>query len=874
MPLRRIPTISLRHLFIGKKRKQPAGGDFIARFFPPIMPDILSPEAAVARPRESWASRTIGGIAGDLRYALRRLWKEKGFSSLALVTLGLCIGANTAIFSMVYALVLKPLPFPEPGRIVEIYNAFPKAGFNHFPTNVVQYSDFKANAPAFEDVALAGNNTVMVGEEGSAERIEGSYFTAEMFDVLGLKPVIGQFFTLKNCRKGEDQVVVLTESYWKTHYNEDPGVLGKTMRVDGKACQIIGVAPKALEAFNAHPRFVMPYSWNPADVNPQGRYGCSTPMFARLKKGIPVSQGLGEVAGLEQHFYDTADPGFKSFLDRTGHKIGVGLIQVERIEPIKSSLYLLQGGVIFVLLIGCVNVANLLLTRANGQQSELAIRAALGAGRGAIARQLLVESLVLTFAGAVLGISLAYAAVRAMNHFTSRLMPSMLPIEIDGSVLGYTVVVAVVVGLLMGLVPVVHILRSNLAQVIQRSSRSSSGGRGVRALSSLLVTAQIAVALVLLTGAGLLIHSFANAISVDPGFDPKNLVVGSIALPATYRDSAKSATLQQKLAQSLAEIPGIDGVALATGIPFEGGLPILALALKDSLLPRDSPQPGAFLIGVSSDYFKTLRIQLLKGRFLDETDMKKDAPAVYVVDERFEQHYFPGHSALGGHFTFNGPVKKDSDWPVIVGVVRNVPHNGVEDKSNNPFVYYPVEQTSPGGLNIIIRSSRPTSDLISAVREKLQSIDASIPLFETGSLQHAIDSSFDNRRAVMLLLGGFAALALFLSALGIYGVIAYDISQRTREIGIRGAIGATRLQILKLIMFQGLWRTGIGLVVGLVGAVLLSHYMTSMLFELKPTDPGAYITVSLLLALVAAAACYVPARRAAGIDPIEALRNE
>ena len=838
------------------------------------MPDTYPSGANAERPRESWLSRTSGGLAGDFRFACRRLRKEKGFASLALITLGLCIGANSAIFSMVYALVLKPLPFPEPGRIVEIYNAFPKAGFDHFPTNVVQYSDFKANAPAFEDVALAGTNMVMVGEEGSTERIEASYFTAEMFDVLGLKPVIGQFFTLKNCRRGEDQVVVLTESYWKTHYNEDPGVLGKTMRIDGKACQIIGVAPRALEAFDAKPRFVFPFAWNPADVSPRGRYSCSTPMFARLKKGVPLSQGLGEVAGLEQHYYDAADAEFKSFLDRTGHKIGVGQVQAERVKPIKSSLYLLQGGVIFVLLIGCVNVANLLLTRSNAQQSELAIRAALGAGRGAIARQLLVESFVLTFAGALLGIALAYAGVRAINHFTARLMPNMLPIEIDGSVLGYTVLVAVAVGVLIGLVPVVHILRSNLAQVIQRSSRSSSGGRGVRALSSVLVTGQIAVALVLLTGAGLLIHRFANAISVDPGFDPRNLVVGSIALPAAYHDGPKSAAFQQKLARSLSEIPGIDGAALSTGIPFEGNLPILALTLKDSLLPRDSPQPGAFLIGVSADYFKTLRVQLLKGRFLEQRDMAKDAPGVYVVDERFEQHYFPGHSALDGHFTFSGPPKKESDWPAIVGVVRNVPHNGVEDKSNNPFVYYPVEQTSPGGLNIIIRSSRPTTDLISAIREKLQAIDPSVPLFETGSLQNAIDTSFDNRRAVMLLLGGFAALALFLSALGIYGVIAYDISQRTREIGIRGAIGATRRQIVKLIMVQGLWKTGTGLVVGLVCAVLLSHYMASMLFELKPTDPWAYLSVSLLLALVASAACYIPARRAAGIDPIEALRTE
>jgi putative ABC transport system permease protein len=319
------------------------------------------------------------------------------------------------------------------------------------------------------------------------------------------------------------------------------------------------------------------------------------------------------------------------------------------------------------------------------------------------------------------------------------------------------------------------------------------------------------------------------------------------------------------------EIPGVDGVACATGVPFQGGLPVNALTLKDSLLPRDSAQPGAFVVGVSLGYFQALHIQLLEGRLLDETDIKREA---YVVDEHFEKRYFPGHSAVGGHFTFGAPPAKEEDWPVIVGVVRYVPHNGVEDRSNNPYVYYPLLSATPGGLSLFLRSSRPVSDVIAALREKLRAVDPAIPLFDTGTVQKAIDESFDNRRAVMLLLGGFAALALFLSAIGIYGVLAYDVSQRTREIGIRGAIGASRSQIVALIMIQGLWKTGAGLVVGLVSAILLSHYMTSMLFELKPTDPWAYIAVSLLLAAIAALASYIPARHAAGINPNEALRIE
>lgn len=817
--------------------------------------------------------RLSAGLTADLRYAARRLWKDGGFTTMALLTLALCIGANTAIFSLVYALILKPLPFPAPDRIVEICNNFPKAGLNKFPCNLVQYTDFKANTSTFAAVGLCNLNTVMVGEEGSAERITEADCTAEMFDILGLQPIIGQFFTLKNSRIGDDQVVVLTESFWKAHFNEDPGVLDKSLRVEGVACRIIGVAPRDLEAFNPQARFLRPISWKPDAVVPQMRYSCTLPLFARLKPGVPESRALAEVAGLEQHFYDTADPQFKGFLDRTGHKISVGRVQAERIEPIKSALFLLQGGVMFVLLIGCVNVANLLLTRANGQQAELAIRAALGATRGAIARQLMVESLLLTLTGALLGVGLAGGAVRAINHYASRLLPDMPPIVIDGGVLCYVIGVSIAVGLLIGLLPVVHILRSNLAEVIHRSSRSASGGRGVRALSSVLVTGQIAVALVLLSGAGLLIHSFVNAVSVNPGFEPRNLVVGSVALPSAYQAQDKSSAFQRSLVQALQEIPGVDGAALATGIPFEGGLPVLALTLKDSLLPRDSPQPGAFLVGVSLEYFRTLHIQLLKGRLLDETDLVKGR-AAFVVDERFEQRYYPGRSAVGGHFSFSGPPAKESDWPVIVGVVRNVPHNGVEDRSGNPFVYYPLLNSTPGGLNLFVRSTRPVGDLVSTVRGKLRAIDPSIPLFETGTAQKAIDDSFDHRRAVMLLLGGFAALALFLSAIGIYGVLAYDISQRTREIGIRGAIGATRAQIAGLIVRQGLWKTGVGLAIGLISAVGLSRTMASMLFDLKPTDPWAYLAVSFLLAVVAVAASWIPARRAAKIDPIEALRAE
>lgn len=809
----------------------------------------------------------------DLRYVVRGLLKARGFTAVILLTLALCIGANTAIFSIVYALMLKPLPFPEPGRIVEIYNTFPKAGLNKMPSNVVQYQDYKTNGTSYACVGLWRTASGMLGEEGSAERIDVAVATYDMFDVLGLKPLLGRFFTEKNASPGADREVLLTQDFWKAHYHEDPAVIDSSIRLDGIMWKVVGIVPSALSAFDARVKLVRPLSWPPEATNPQRRFGLDTPLYARLKADVPAGQAQEEAIAIERRYYDASDAARKQFLDRAGHKIKVGQVQVERVAPFKSSLYLLQGGVICVLLIGCVNVANLLLARSNARQSELAIRFTLGAGRLGIARQLLTESLLLTFVGAGLGLALAVGAVRAVNHFSARLMPTLLPFSIDVRVLAFTAALAIVVGLLIGITPVLHMLRTNLFELIHSSSRSASSSRGVRTVSSILVVGQVAAALVLLLGAALLIHSFANALAVKPGFDPANVITGRVALPTSYREAQRNVTFQRQWNAALKEIPGITDVAFSTGVPYQGGLPINALNIKDSSLPPDSPQPGAFQVGVSVGYFQAMRIQLLDGRVFAEDDTKKPGTA-YVVDERFAQRYLAGGSAVGRRFTFGGPPAKDEDWPIIIGVVRNVPHNGVEDKSNVPFVYYPMLETRPGAFNFFVRTARAPGDVIGVIREKLRGIDPALPLFDTKTLQNAIDSSFDYRRGIMFLLGGFAAVALFLSAIGIYGVLAYDVSQRTREIGIRGAIGATRGQVISLFVRQGLWKTGIGLLIGLVAAVLLSRTMETLLFDLKPTDPWAYVGVALILSAVACLASFIPARQASKVDPNQALRSE
>lgn len=811
----------------------------------------------------------------DLRFAFRLLAKSRGFAAVTLLTLALCIGANTAIFSGVYGLMLKPLPFADAERIIEIYNTYPKAGgaAGRGASNLVQLLDYGQNGTSYTHIGLWSTDQGMFGKDTAAERLWGADATADFFNVLGLKPLIGQFCTPENHLPANSKVVVLTQSFWEAQFQEDPAVIGRTVRIDGESYTVVGVAPRALEAFDARVRFVQPMAWDPARVDQNARHANGPRLFAKLKETVTAGQALAEANLIERRYYDAAPPPTKQFLDRSGHQIVVRPVQVERVAPIRSTLWLLQGGVVFVLLIGCVNVANLLLARANARQSELAIRFALGASRGAIVRQLLLESLLLSALGTAAGIGVAWAAVRVLNLYRAQFMAEALPFTLDARVLGATIAVSGLVALLMSALPIVHILRSNLSELIHRSSRSASGARGVRTLSSILIVGQVAVAIVLLSGAGLLIHAFLRATAVDPGFDPRGVATGRIAIPLAHRSSdAAAVALKDRVVQAMKEIPGVSSAALGIAVPFQGGIPINALTLADDTLPPNAPQPGANRVLVSADYGQTLKLTLLEGRFLEPRDFVANSRA-FVVDENFAKRFFPGRSALGGRFSFGGRPQKESDWSTVVGVVRNVPHRGVEDRSGMPSVYQPLLGRS-GGLTLFFRTERPVADTIAALREKLRAIDPAIALFDTGALQTFIDRSFTQRRSLMLLLGSFAGLALFLSALGIYGVLAYDVSQRTREIGVRGAIGATQPQIIGLIMRQGLWKTGAGLVVGIVGALLLSRTMKSLLFDLSPADPWAYVLVSILLLLVAGLASYLPARRAAKINPIEALRVE
>ena len=812
----------------------------------------------------------------DLRHALRLLWKSKRITATTLVTLALCIGATTAIFSSVYALMLKPLPFQGPDRIVELYTSAVKAGLNRMGANVPFYMDYSQNATSYEKLGLWSFQYTLIGQDEGVVRVPAARATAEIFEILKISPIHGSFFTKENNKQGNEKVVVLTQSYWQQQFQESPEVLGKELMIDDEKYKIIGVAPRVFEAMDARIKFVAPLAWPAAAENPQGRYGVGIQLFGRLKPGVAAGSADAEAKLMEKKYVDAGAAPLKQFVERSGMTMNVGGVQEQRVSPVRTTLLMLQGGVAFVLLIGCFNVANLLLVRSNARQSEMAVRSALGAGRGTIARQFLIESLLLTSMGSVLGLAVAWGALKATNFYLARMLPQQLPATLDWRVLGFAVGLTLVVGLLIGLIPVFHILRTNLASVINSSSRGSSSSRGVRTLSSVLVVAQVAVALMLLTGAGLLISSFAKALRVDPGLDPSGVVTARIALTRQYRATPDAANvIRERLFEAMRGIPGVTDTAISFSTPFQGGLPINAFTLENDTLPPGAPQPGAFRVIVSPGYEKALGLKMVEGRFYSEADLAMPPNRqVFVVDQSFAKKFFPKGNAIGGRFAFGARPANPDDWPTIIGVVKDVPHNGVEEKSGNPFIYQLFRGGTPGGLTMFMRANRPTADVITELRAKVKAIDTNLPLFEVGTLENAVGSSFDNRRAVMLLLAVFAGLALFLSALGIYGVLAYDVAQRTREIGMRSAIGASRGQIVGLILRQGLWKSGVGVILGLIGAFLLSSSIKTLLFNVEPTDPMVFVLVSLVLIGVALLASYLPAHRASRINPLIALRDE
>jgi len=811
--------------------------------------------------------------ARDFRFSFRSLRRAPGFSAAVIVTLALCIGANTTILSVLYGLILKPMPFRDAGQLVEVYTSLPKNNQPKRRTSVAQYLDYKANADRFEGFALWLFWTFNIGEESDPDRGIGARATADYFKILGVQPLLGRFYTMEECVPGKDTVLVLTQTYWEKKYRADPSVVGRVIRIDGRQFTIIGVAPRSMEALNADTTLLKPFEWAPQLAMPLARTASSAMMYARLKSGVAPLAALTQLTTLEKRFQEqVAPPALREFLNRGGFKMGLGRVRAEQTKSIRTSLLLLQGGALLVLLLGCVNVANLMLARANARQSELAIRQALGAGRGALARQMIVEGLLLAGSGAAIGLALTWASLRVINVYTTAIIREVQPIALDGTVLGATLLVTLVVAGSIALLPIVRTWRTNLLAAMQGGTRGASVGGGLRAISGLLVTTQVALALMLLVGAGLLMRSFAKVLAVDPGFAAKRIVQGRVAFGNSVHDLAGAQSMQNLIIDRMKEIPGVEKVGITSNFPLNANFGANVIPLRGSTQGPEDTYPSATIIFASPEYLEAMGIRLLEGRAFNAADLLPRARPVFLVDENFAKKYFPGRSAIGETLDYKNPNLPPDQWPIIVGVVKAAKLRGTDDVSGIPFVFVPLGTGT--AFSLVLRTARPAEVIVPLMREKLRSVDPTVPLYNVGVLQENLDGMLANRRGVLWLLGAFAGIALLLSAVGIYGMLAYDVSQRTKEIGIRGAIGASRGQIVAMVLRQGLWKTGVGLAIGLGGAFFLSRYMRSLLFEVPPTDPLSFIGVSLLLLLVALLASWLPARRAAKVDPVEALRAE
>lgn len=827
------------------------------------------------RVRDERGMLWIDGVWRDLWFSFRSLRRSKVFSATVILTLALCIGANSTILTVLYGLVIKPLPMPDSGQLVDVYNIRPKEGVLHQNVSIAQYLDFKENADLFAGFALWRGWMFNIGEEGGTTRYVGMQVTPEYFSVLGLQPLKGRFFNADESQPGKDKVAVLTQSYWENSFDADPDIVGKEVRLSGEPHTVIGVAPRSFEAISIAPMLFKPLGWTPRAEQPRWRYTRMADMTARIKTGVAHGAALAQLQTLEQRFIDqVADAGTKEFAQRGGQAMALEQLREGQVKPIKQGLYLLQGGALLVLILGCVNVASLMLARANARQAELAVRQALGASRSVLARQLLVEATVLAVAGGALGLLITASSLGVINSYTFTIVYGLPPVSIDGGVLGITLAVSLGVALLIGLLPVVRIWRTgNLQAGMQSGARGASRGGGVRAASGVLVVAQMALALMLLIGAGLLIRSFTKVMAINPGFDVNQVFHARVAYDANYRDPVMLQGLQARILEKMREIPGIESISTSWYQPGHGALkswplPILGLTLGD-----EGTYPTAIAIGVSPEYLPTMGIRLLEGRNITAADQVPGARTVFVVDRAFALRYFPDRSPVGQMFAFGEHAQDPDKAPLIIGVAETARVSGLEE-SDEPTVYTAMNDGLPGGLSMEFRTTRKMEDVLPEIRAKLHEVDPALPIYGTKTFREQLDERAANRRGVMWLLGAYAGIALVLAAVGLYGMLAYDVTQRTKEIGIRGAIGATQEQIVGLILRQGLIKAVVGMGIGLIGALVLSQVMESLLYDVRPRDPLVFATVALVLLVVALGASWLPARRAAKVDPMEALRCE
>ena len=797
----------------------------------------------------------------DLRYALRSLRKQPIFTLVAVLTLTLGIGGNTAIFSLLYQILLRPLPYAHADRLVFIWNTYPLMGLPQASVSIPDYFDRKTQAPAIEDATLftfRPLNYSSAQGHGQPERLRGLAVTASFFTTLGRSPAIGRAFGDDESQPGADKFVVLTYGAWTSHFGGDPSIVGRDVRLNDEPYHITGVLPADVELPATDIAMLVPFSFTPAQMSDNARGNESSSMIARLRPGATIDQVDAQMKTIVNQTMDRL-PARRPFMVSAGFGGRAVPIREQLVGDMRAPLYVLQGGVLLVLLIACANVASLLLMRATGRARELAIRTTLGASRWRLVQQLLVEGVVLSAIGAAGGLALGVAGIRGLIALSSRQIPGMEGASLNPVVLAFTMLLAIVTGVVFGLVPAVTVMRGNTNALLKEDTARSSAGARTGVMRATLVIAETALALVLLVGAGLLIKSFARLQGVDPGFSPERVLTAQVPLPATrYPNEAARRAFWTRLIDRTRAIPGVAAVGLTSNVPFNGMVGSGSYSIVGYTPPQNDAQPHGRQEVVGGDYFRAMGIPLIEGRLFNDADAA-ESPLVVVIDQFLVKRYFKDRSPIGQQIRRGGPT---SPVFTIVGVVGTINSIDLGEPITKERIYYPVAQQPNAAMALVVKAGSDERALVSQVRAAVASVDPEQPIADVRTMGEWMARSLEGRRSPTLLLALFGAVALTLSAIGIYGVLAFGVAQRSREFGIRQALGADRRAILALVLTQGMRTAATGIALGLAGSIVLTRYLRSLLFGVDAHDVPVYAGVTLMLMAVAMAACYLPGRRA------------
>lgn len=812
----------------------------------------------------------------DLRYGLRQLRRSPAFAAIAVVTIALGIGATSAIFSVINAVALKPLPYPNSERLVFITTQFPRLDFDKFWVSPPEYFELRERAKSYSDIAAYRTTAVNVSEGTRPERVNAIAVTANMLDVLNVHPERGTMFTPELDVPNAEPVVLLSHNLWQ-RLGGDAAIVGKSIEIQGRKRRILGIMPEGLDLHDARADVWLPMQLDPTNRQNRGQHFLY--LVGRLKPSITPAQANSELLTLMRQ-WGQINPGTHVPNDST-HRLQMASLRTEVIGNVARALWILQGAVILVLLIACANVANLLLVRAEGRHKEFAIRTALGAGRGRILRQFTAEGMVLTAFGAALGLALAHWGLKALLIANPDSIPRSAEIAIDPRVLLFTVVIAILTATIFGLAPLLHLGETAVAAAIKeggtRSTQSATRHRVRRGL----VAGEIALAVMLVIGASLLLRSFHNLTTVDAGFEAKNLATFGVFLPqATYQDPMSRSRFESDLVTKLRAIPGVTAATAMTGLPPNRQVNANDTDLENVPMGPNLPIHNVDYYNTAGvGYFETMKIPLVKGRGFTTADI--GGPGVAVINESMAKRFYPDVDPIGRRLRPPVPrvVPDTFQWFTIVGVAKDVKQGGLDQKVGTE-VYFNIEQGpringfAPSAYNFVLRSSRPVAALAPAIQQAVQSMDPGLPIVQLRDMESVFGDSVSRQRFLSLLLAIFAGVALLLAAIGTYGVLSYLVTERQREIGIRVALGASTAGIVRLVLRQGMSITLTGLAVGIVGALALAKVVQTLLFGVKPTDPVTYAGVGLMILVVALIACLVPANRAMRVDPLVAIRNE